>query len=71
MELRGIFEVKKLPKILTKMKQAVMYCYFDQNPCKEYNDEDLQKHQLCQKAEAKKRGGKENPDAEQDEPDIC
>ena len=62
---------KNCPKFSHKMKQAVMYCYFDQNPCKEYNDEEVKEaFQLCQKAEAKKEEEKENPDAEQDEPDA-
>ena len=62
---------KNCPKFSKTLKKAVMYCYFDQNPCKEYNDEELKEaFQLCQKAEAKKEEEKENPDAEQDEPDT-
>ena len=62
---------KNCPKFSKTLKKAVMYCYFDQNPCKEYNDEEVKEaFQLCQKAEAKKEEEKENPDSEQDEPDA-
>lgn len=61
---------KNCPKFTPFLKKAVMYCFIDQNPCKDIDEEDVKEaFQLCQKEEAKKEEEAENPDAEQDEPE--
>ena len=53
--LMGIFKIK-MPKFTPFLKKAVMYCFIDQNPCKDIDEEDVKEaFQLCQKRSKERR----------------